>query len=153
MDSSAAIIRERAFSKSVEFLVVPPPADFVVEAGERKSKQVVYNLLSNAVKFTPDNGRVVLSASRSGNEVVFAVEDTGPGVAEEWQDRIFEEFFQTSGNQEGTGLGLAVSKRLVELHGGHIWVESEVGRGSRFSFSIPIQGQDSPALRESGVTQ
>lgn len=153
MDSSAAIIRERASSKSVEFLVVPPPADFVVEADERKIKQVVYNLLSNAVKFTPENGRVVFSASRSGDEVVFAVEDNGPGVADEWQERIFEEFFQTSGDQEGTGLGLAVSKRLVELHGGHIWVESQVGLGSRFSFSIPIQGQDPLTLGEPGVTQ
>ena len=79
MDRSAAIIRERAGSKSIEFLQVLPPAEIVVEADERKIKQVVYNLLSNAVKFTPDNGRVVFSASCSGDEVIFTVEDTGPG--------------------------------------------------------------------------
>ena len=141
VESSSAIVRERAARRSLEFLVVPPPEDVILEADERKVKQIVYNLLSNAVKFTPENGRVTFSAHREKHEVIFAVEDTGPGVAEELRERIFEEFFQIAGNQEGTGLGLALSKRLVELHGGRIWLESQVGCGSRFFFSIPIHDQ------------
>ena len=141
VESSSAIVRERAAGRSQEFLVVPPPEDVIFEADERKVKQIVYNLLSNAVKFTPENGRVTFSAHREKHEVIFAVEDTGPGVAEELRERIFEEFFQISDNQEGTGLGLALSKRLVELHGGRIWLESQVGCGSRFFFSIPINDQ------------
>jgi signal transduction histidine kinase len=139
MESSAVIVRERAAGKSIEFNVVPPPEEVVVEADERKIKQIVYNLLSNAVKFTPENGRVVFSAHRDGAEVVLVVEDNGPGVAAEFRERIFEEFFQTSSDQEGTGLGLPLAKRLVELHGGRIWLESEEGQGSRFSFAIPIE--------------
>ena len=134
-------MRERVARRSQEFLVVPPPEGVILEADERKVKQIVYNLLSNAVKFTPENGTVTFSAHREKHEVIFAVEDTGPGVAEELRERIFEEFFQISGNQEGTGLGLALSKRLVELHGGRIWLESQVGCGSRFFFSIPIHDQ------------
>ena len=139
MERSAVIIRERAANKSLDFCVVPPPENIVLEADERRIKQVIYNLLSNAVKFTPENGRVVLRAHRDGEEILFAVEDTGPGVAQEFRERIFEEFFQTPGNQEGTGLGLALSKRLVELHGGRIWQESQVIQGSRFCFTIPIK--------------
>lgn len=137
MESCAAVVRERAAVKSLEFSVEPPPEGVVVEADERKIKQIAYNLLSNAVKFTPEKGRVVFRAQRDGDEVIFAVEDTGPGVAEEFRERIFEEFFQTPGDQEGTGLGLALSKRLVELHGGRIWLESESSQGSRFLFAIP----------------
>ena len=139
MESSCAIVRERAAIKSLKFDVIPPPEDVVIEADERKVKQIVYNLLSNAVKFTPEKGRVVFRARRDGDEVIFAVEDTGPGVAEEFRERIFEEFFQIPGDQEGTGLGLALSKRLVELHGGRIWLESESSQGSRFLFAIPAR--------------
>ncbi len=138
MESSATIVRERAASKSLEFRVVPPPEDVILEADERKIKQIVYNLLSNAVKFTPENGKVVFSVRHEDDQVIFVVEDTGAGVAEELRERIFEEFFQIPGVQEGTGLGLALSKRLVELHGGRIWLESAGGKGSRFFFSIPI---------------
>jgi signal transduction histidine kinase len=139
MESSAVIVRERAAGKSLEFNVIPPPEEVIVEADERKVKQIVYNLLSNAVKFAPENGSVVLRAHREGDEVVFAVEDSGPGVAEEFRERIFEEFFQAADDQEGTGLGLALAKRLVELHGGRIWLESEEGQGSRFFFAIPVE--------------
>lgn len=139
MESSAAVVRERATGKNLDFNLVPPPEEVVVEADERKIKQIVYNLLSNAVKFTPENGRVVFRAHREGNEVIFAVEDNGPGIPEEFQEHIFEEFVQAPGNQEGTGLGLTLARRLVELHGGRIWLESEAGQGSRFFFAIPIE--------------
>jgi signal transduction histidine kinase len=92
------------------------------------------------VKFTPDGGSVDVSASRRNGQVVFAVRDTGPGIAPADIVRIFQEFEQTSTarGKEGTGLGLALAKRLVELHGGRMWVDSEVGRGSTFSFWIPL---------------
>ena len=155
MESSSAVVRERAATKSLEFDVIPPPEDVVIEADERKVKQIVYNLLSNAVKFTPDNGKVVFRAHRQGDEAIFAVADSGPGVAEEFRERIFDEFFQAAGSEEGTGLGLALSKRLVELHGGRIWLESQVGQGSRFSFAIPIAREAATAtgLGDLGATQ
>ncbi len=100
----------------------------------------MFNLLSNAVKFTPRDGQVDISTSRQDGEVLVAVTDTGPGIAQDDQARIFEEFQQTdvgAEQREGTGLGLALSKRLAELHGGRIWVESEPGKGSTFTFALP----------------
>jgi signal transduction histidine kinase len=116
------------------------PEAQVVSGDERRIRQILFNLLSNAVKFTPAGGRIDVSAARVDGEIQLAVADTGPGIAPEDVGRIFEEFQQTevgAKNHEGTGLGLALSKRLVELHGGRIWVESEVGVGSRFVFTLP----------------
>jgi signal transduction histidine kinase len=113
----------------------------IVHGDERRFRQVVFNLLSNAVKFTPPGGSVVVAAVRRDRAVEVLVTDTGPGIAPEGQDRIFAEFQQVGagpGQREGTGLGLSLSKRLVELQGGRIWVESELGRGSRFVFTVPI---------------
>jgi signal transduction histidine kinase len=107
---------------------------------ERRIRQVVINLLSNAVKFTPAGGSIDVSASRVDGEVRVSVADTGPGIAPEDQQRIFEEFQQAEAGKEqreGTGLGLALSKRLVELHRGRIWVDSGLGRGSTFTFTLP----------------
>ena len=112
----------------------------IVDGDERRIRQVVFNLLSNAVKFTPPGGHVTLACARVNGEVQVAVADTGPGIAAEDHERIFEEFQQTDvgvGQREGTGLGLTLSRRLVELHGGRIWVDSEPGQGSRFVFTIP----------------
>lgn|GEM_PF-1809714 len=110
-------------------------------ADRRKVKQVIMNLLSNAFKFTPDGGTITVEVQRQDNEVVFSVEDTGPGISEEDQKRLFKPFEQLQSpltkKVKGTGLGLYLSKRLVELHGGRIWVKSELGKGSIFSFSIP----------------
>jgi len=102
-------------------------------------RQVVLNLLSNAVKFTPDGGRVELSGSRLDGEIRVGVRDTGVGIAPEERERIVEEFQQASSarGREGTGLGLALAKRFVELHGGRIWVESELGKASTFTFTLP----------------
>jgi signal transduction histidine kinase len=111
-----------------------------IRADERKVKQIVFNLLSNAVKFTPDGGRVDLSARAVDAEVVIAVRDTGIGIAPKDLGHVFDEFRQVGdgqARQEGTGLGLALTKKLVELHGGRIWVDSEPGTGSIFSFSLP----------------
>jgi DNA-binding response OmpR family regulator len=113
----------------------------VIEADERKVKQIVFNLLSNAVKFTPDGGSVNLSAQIVEGILTLAVRDTGIGIAPDEHGEVFEEFRQvglaTSRKHEGTGLGLALCRRFVELHGGQIWVESETGAGSTFSFTLP----------------
>ena len=103
---------------------------------------MIFNLLSNAVKFTPAGGSVDVSATQVNGEVRISVADTGPGIAAEDRERIFEEFQQTEAGleqREGTGLGLALSKRLVELHGGRIWVDSELGAGSTFTFTLPTR--------------
>jgi signal transduction histidine kinase len=117
------------------------PALGVVVADERKIKQVLLNLMTNAVKFTKAGGTVTLRARVEGDGFSVSVEDTGVGISEEDQGVIFDEFRQAQDDfarsQEGTGLGLTLSKRLVELHGGRIGVESEPGRGSTFSFDIP----------------
>ena len=144
LESGVVMVRERA---SVEGVQVELSADTEidpVEGDERRIRQVVFNLLSNAVKFTPEGGAVGVSASRLNGEVRVSVSDTGPGVAPEDRERIFEEFQQTDvGTRlgEGTGLGLALSKRLVELHGGRIWVDSEIGAGSTFVFTLPVRTQ------------
>ena len=104
---------------------------------ERKIKQILLNLLSNAVKFTPEGGRISLSAKQSDSAVEISVSDTGIGISREDQGTIFEEFRQVGGDyahkKEGTGLGLTLAKKFVELHGGKIWVESEVGKGAGLS--------------------
>jgi signal transduction histidine kinase/CheY-like chemotaxis protein len=104
-------------------------------------RQVLFNLLNNAMRFT-ETGGITVGARRQGEEVFFTVSDTGVGIAPEHRERIFEEFEQVDGSTRrqhgGAGLGLAISKRFVTLHGGRIWLESEVGRGSRFYFSLPI---------------
>jgi signal transduction histidine kinase len=106
-------------------------------------KQILLNLLSNAVKFTPDGGRVDVSAKLDTDKVEIAVKDTGLGIAPEDQAALFEEFKQfgkdSARKAEGTGLGLALTKRLVELHGGQIAFDSAVGQGSTFKFSLPLQ--------------
>jgi signal transduction histidine kinase len=102
--------------------------------------------LSNAVKFTPAGGRVDISARADDGRVEILVADTGPGIPAEDLERVFEEFEQSSDGKkvEGTGLGLPLSRKLVELHGGRLWVESEVGRGSTFRFTLPV-GPTEPA--------
>jgi signal transduction histidine kinase len=110
-------------------------------ADERKVKQVLLNLLSNALKFTPEGGRIDVAATVTDNAIEISVSDTGVGIAAEDQAAVFEEFRQVgrhyTNKQEGTGLGLALTRRFVELHGGAIRLESEPGKGSTFTFTIP----------------
>jgi signal transduction histidine kinase len=144
LERGVVMIRERALRGGVSTRLELDPTVDVVPGDERRLRQVVFNLLSNAVKFTPAGGSVSVSSERVDGEVHVAVADTGIGIALEDQERIFEEFQQTEAGarqREGTGLGLALSKRLVELHGGRIWVESAPGRGSRFVFTLPV-GED-----------
>lgn len=140
LERGVVMVRERATEDGVRVAFVADPEVDVVAGDERRIKQVIFNLLSNAVKFTPAGGEVDVSATRANGEVRVSVADTGPGIPPGDQERIFEEFQQSEtgvGLREGTGLGLALSKRYVELHGGRIWVESELGRGSTFTFALP----------------
>jgi signal transduction histidine kinase len=113
-----------------------------IQADERKIRQVVLNLLSNAIKFTPGGGRIEVEARPRENAVEIAVTDTGIGIAAEDQEAVFEEFRQVGRSDkraEGTGLGLTLCRKFIELHGGKIWVNSTVGRGSTFTFTIPVR--------------
>jgi signal transduction histidine kinase len=113
-----------------------------VQADERKIRQVLLNLLSNAIKFTPEGGRIEVRAVPVDGSVEVSVTDTGVGIAREDQDAVFEEFRQVGASaamHEGTGLGLALCRKFVELHGGTIWVTSAVGAGSTFTFTLPVR--------------
>jgi signal transduction histidine kinase len=141
IDNALTLVKGRAANHGIALAldVDARLGEFVGD--ERKIKQVLVNLLSNAVKFTPEGGRVEVRAAPANGGVQVAVTDTGIGIAPEDREAIFEEFRQVGTDyakkREGTGLGLALTKRFVELHGGKIWVESEVGRGSTFSFTLP----------------
>jgi GAF domain-containing protein len=143
IDNARTFVRERATKHGINLDVTVDErlGDFVGD--ERKIKQVLLNLLSNAVKFTPEGGRIGINAKQTDGAVEISVSDTGIGIAPEDQARIFEEFRQVGGDyahkKEGTGLGLTLAKKFVELHGGRIWVESQVGKGSTFTFTLPMQ--------------
>jgi signal transduction histidine kinase len=126
--------------------------DIVADA--RKVKQILLNLLSNAVKFTSEGGRVGLTAMAGDGAITIAVSDTGVGIAPEDQAAIFEEFRQVGRDdtrkQEGTGLGLTLAKKFAELHGGRIWVQSQVGQGSTFTFSLPVRLEESDVADQTG---
>jgi signal transduction histidine kinase len=142
LESGVVMVRERATRDGVHVALAPPLDVDVVTGDERRVRQVIFNLLSNAVKFTPAGGAVDVRAAQVNGEVTVSVADTGPGIAPEDHDRVFEEFQQTEAGveqREGSGLGLALSKRLVELHGGRIWVDSELGKGSTFVFTLPAR--------------
>jgi signal transduction histidine kinase len=111
------------------------------QGDERRIAQVLLNLVGNAIKFT-DLGEVGIAASATNGAFEVAVSDTGPGIPAAEQQKIFEEFHQVDSSSTrkkgGTGLGLSIARKIVELHGGRIWVDSEVGRGSTFRFTLPV---------------
>jgi signal transduction histidine kinase/predicted transcriptional regulator len=145
IDNARTFVRERATKHGITLDVDVDErlADYVGD--ERKIKQILLNLLSNAVKFTPEGGRIGINAKQTNGAVEISVSDTGVGIAPEDQARIFEEFRQVGSDYahkvEGTGLGLTLAKKFVELHGGKIWLTSEVGKGSTFSFTLPKNRQ------------
>jgi signal transduction histidine kinase len=142
IDNARTFVRERATKHgiTVDISVDEHLGDFVGD--ERKIKQILLNLLSNAVKFTPEGGRIGINARQADGSVEISVSDTGIGISPEDQATIFEEFRQVGGDyarkREGTGLGLTLAKKFVELHGGEIWVESDIGNGSTFTFRLPL---------------
>jgi signal transduction histidine kinase len=166
LNTSLKMFKEMTIKHGINLgIKIEPEADIRIEADERKLKQIMFNLLSNAVKFTPDGGYVGVAArlvADVGAGLVTAqeqkgqaqglplqdfieifVEDTGIGIKPADIQKLFKEFTQLESaytkKHEGTGLGLALTRRLVELHGGKIWVESEYGKGSRFTFMIPLK--------------
>ncbi len=145
------VIRGLALKKEIDIQIGVDPEDAAVDADKAKLKQVMYNLLSNAIKFTPPGGHVMVTGRVEGQFLRIKVADTGIGIAPEHHARIFSAFYQVQGgdNREypGTGLGLALSKRLVELHGGTIEFESEPGRGTTFAFTVPLAAQGSRERR------
>jgi len=146
LEGSLVMIKEKAMKHGIglDLRVSQEVKGLVIRADRRKLKQIMFNLLSNAAKFTPERGSIHVEGKLVGRELVVSVSDTGIGVPEEEQERIFEEFYQSrargAGKTAGTGLGLPLSRQLVEMHGGRIWVESAgTGKGSRFSFALPVQ--------------
>jgi signal transduction histidine kinase len=141
LEGCLALVRERAGQHGVALELDVDERVGPLVADERKVRQVVLNLLSNAVKFTPEGGRIVLHGMAADEAVVISVSDTGVGIAPEEHEAVFEEFRQVGSDSarksEGTGLGLALARKFVELHGGRIWLVSEVGKGSTFTFTIP----------------
>jgi signal transduction histidine kinase/DNA-binding response OmpR family regulator len=142
LEDGLTMVRDRSAQHAIELNLEVGSNVGGIVADERKIKQVILNLLTNAVKFTPDGGRIEVRARRLDGHVEVTVADTGIGIAPEDQARIFESFEQGGrGGQteEGTGLGLTLSRKIVELHGGRIWVDSELNSGSTFGFTIPIR--------------
>ncbi len=141
--NALTLVRERAQRNRIALGLEVDPALGEFIADERKVKQILLNLLSNAVKFTPEGGRVDVNAALNGSAVRIAVKDTGIGIAPEDHAAVFEEFKQVGRDYtrkaEGTGLGLALTKRFVELHGGEIRLESRLGEGSTFTFTLPVR--------------
>jgi len=142
IDNARTFVRERATNHEITLDVKVDNGIGDIVGDERKIKQVLLNLLSNAVKFTPEGGRITINARPISGAVEISVTDTGIGIAEQDQPKVFEEFRQVGNDNakiEGTGLGLTLAKKFVELHGGKIWVESELGKGSTFVFTLPTR--------------
>ena len=143
LSNAMTLIRERAQRHSIALGLVIDQRLAEFNADERKVKQILVNLLSNAVKFTPDGGRVDVIAKQDTSKIAIAVRDTGIGIAPEDHAAVFEEFKQVGRDYtrkaEGTGLGLALTKRFVELHGGEITLASQPGQGSTFTVTLPIR--------------
>jgi signal transduction histidine kinase len=141
IENALTLVRERAARRGIALGSVIDSTIGPIRADERKVKQVLLNLLSNAIKFTPEGGRIDVSATVNDNRVEASVADTGAGIAPEDQEKVFEEFQQVgtaAKKVEGTGLGLTLCRKFVELHGGRIWVKSQPGQGSTFTFTLPV---------------
>jgi signal transduction histidine kinase len=143
LSNAMTLVRERAQRHGIDLTLEVDRKLGAFQADERKVKQILVNLLSNAVKFTPDGGRVAVSAKMDTTCVEIAVQDTGIGIAPEDQAAVFEEFKQVGRDYtrkaEGTGLGLALTRRFVELHGGEVRLQSALGKGSTFTITLPVR--------------
>jgi GAF domain-containing protein len=141
IDDALLLMRERAGRRGITLERHVDERVGEIRADQRKLKQVLLNLLSNAVKFTPEGGRIDVGVALVDGAAEISVTDTGIGIAPEDQDAVFEEFRQVGAadkKAEGTGLGLALCRKFVELHGGRIWVTSQIGAGSTFTFTLPV---------------
>jgi len=167
LDNSLVMVKEKCLKQGIALTVdIPEPIrTLVICADERKLKQIMFNLLSNAAKFTPEAGAITVSANMETptppdahpSTLLISVCDTGIGIPASHQDRLFGEFYQVAGSASdktpGTGLGLSLVKRMVELHGGEVWVESEgENQGSAFRFTLPLQRMADPAAEGAATT-
>jgi signal transduction histidine kinase len=142
IDNAMTLVRERAARRSIALHTTVDERLGQIQGDERKIRQVLLNLLSNAIKFTPEGGRIDVHAAPRDGVVEVSVTDTGVGIAPKDQEAVFEEFKQVGTADkkvEGTGLGLALSRKFIELHGGKIWVKSQIGAGSTFTFTISVR--------------
>jgi signal transduction histidine kinase len=142
IQNALILVRERALRHGIVLSSALDERIATIRADERKVKQVLLNLLSNAIKFTPEGGRIDVRAAPADGLVEVSVTDTGVGIAPEDQETVFQEFRQVGTadkKAEGTGLGLALSRKFIELHGGRIWVTSQVEIGSTFTFTLPMR--------------
>ncbi|MBM4053145.1 MAG: ammonium transporter [Planctomycetes bacterium] len=146
VNETLTIINAYADNKGISLHTSVPDTLPLLTADKAKFKQILYNLLSNAVKFTPEKGKIDIRAFQINHSVRCEISDTGIGITPEAKEGLFDAFRQADGSitrrYEGTGLGLHLTKRLVELHGGKIWVESAPGKGSTFFFTLPVNPSD-----------
>jgi signal transduction histidine kinase len=153
IQNALTLVRERALRRGIALHHAIDERVAEIRADERKVKQVLLNLLSNAIKFTPEGGRIEVRAASAAGLAEVSVTDTGVGIAPEDLEAVFEEFRQVGTahmKAEGTGLGLALSQRFIELHGGRVWVTSQVGVGSTFTFTLP-SARGSSEVRDAGT--
>ncbi|HEY4979838.1 MAG TPA: ATP-binding protein, partial [Candidatus Acidoferrum sp.] len=151
VESCYETAQRRAAEKDL-FLSLELPDNLPDVAGDtRRLQEVLQNLLDNAIQYTLPKGKIVLSADTRNDEVILTVSDSGIGIPQSDQPRIFERFYRVDAARSreagGTGLGLAIAKHLIEAHGGRIWVESEVAIGSKFHFSVPIFDPERAVVR------
>ncbi len=142
IENALVLVRERAIRRGITLGSTIDQRLGMISGDERKVKQILLNLLSNALKFTQEGGQIDVSARLHDDRAEVSVVDTGIGIAPTDQDAVFEEFRQVGTadkKAEGTGLGLALSRKFIELHGGRIWVTSQVGVGSTFTFTLPMR--------------
>jgi two-component system phosphate regulon sensor histidine kinase PhoR len=151
VESCYETAQRRAAEKGLALSLQLPGRLPDIAGDSRRLQEVLQNLLDNAIQYTLPGGKIVLSAEAKNDEVIFTVGDTGIGIPRSDQPRIFERFYRVDAARSreagGTGLGLSIAKHLIEVHGGRIWVESEVGEGSQFHFSIPVFDPERAAPR------
>ena len=151
VESCYETAQRRAAEKELTLSLSLPESLPDVSGDARRLQEVLQNLLDNAIQYTLPGGKIILSADSRDDEVIFTVSDSGIGIPQSDQPRIFERFYRVDAARSreagGTGLGLAIAKHLVEVHGGRIWVESELGSGSKFHFSVPVFDSERAAVR------
>jgi two-component system phosphate regulon sensor histidine kinase PhoR len=156
IESCYETAQRRAAEKQLKLSLDVPAQLPDVSGDARRLQEVLQNLLDNAIQYTLPDGKIVLSAEIRNEEVLFTVADSGIGIPQADQPRIFERFYRVDAARSreagGTGLGLAIAKHLVEVHGGKIWVDSDVGAGSKFHFTVPIFDPERAGIRSAGVT-
>jgi signal transduction histidine kinase len=139
VNTVASVARE----KGIELITDIPKDLQAVEVDEEKTTWVLNNFLTNAIKYSPAHNSIEVKVEKNNDLLLFSVKDNGPGIAKEYQHRLFERYFRVPGStSKGTGLGLAISKDFIEAQGGKIWVESEIGFGAKFCFALPLVVQE-----------